>query len=127
MVTRADLEKFLRENPPAKKFVPYCYLSKQADELTVYFEGDPDYSKRLSDHITLYLSLETDEVVGCRIKGIGGILADLPNFIRVNHDGVELSILLFAFRGGADEEVRTAISDLARVAGERKMVLQPAI
>jgi hypothetical protein len=127
MVTKTELEKFLKENPPAKKFVPYCYLSKQADELTVYFEGDADYSKRLNDHITLYLSLETDEIVGCRIKGIAAILEDLPNFIRVNHDGVELSILLFAFRGGADEEVGKAVSDLARVAGERNMVLQTAL
>jgi len=127
MATRSGLEKLLKENPPAKRFVPYCYLSRQADELTVYFEGEADYSERLSDHLTLYRSLETNEIIGCRIKGIDGILADLPNFIRVNHDGVELSILFFAFRGGAEGEVREAISDLAREAGERKMVLQTAL
>jgi hypothetical protein len=124
MVTESELARFLRENPPAKKFVPYCYLSEQADELTVYFEGDADYSKRLNDHITVYLSLETDEIVGCRIKGVSGILEDLPNFIRVNHRDVELSIIFLAFRGGADKEVCEAVKGLARVAGERKMVLQ---
>src|SRR5688572_24025317 len=118
MVTESDVARFLKENPPAKKFVPYCYLSEQADELTVYFEGDADYSKRLNDHITLYLSLETHEIVGCRVKGVSGIIEDLPNFIRVNHNGVELSIIFLAFRGGADKEVSDAVKDLARVAGE---------
>lgn len=127
MVTEAELMRFLKENPPAKQFVPYCYLSKESDSLTVYFEGDADYSKRLNDHITLYLSLETDEIVGCRIKGVAGILEDLPNYMRASHQGVELSILFFAFRGGADKAVSDAINDLARVATERKMVLEPNI
>jgi hypothetical protein len=125
--TEAELIQFLRSNPPATKFVPYCHLSKEADALTVYFEGDPDYSKRLSDHITLYLSLETNEPVGCRIKGISGILEDLPNFVRVDHGGVRLSIIFFAFRGGADDDVLNAIKSLSRVADQREMVLEPAL
>jgi hypothetical protein len=89
----------------------------------VYFEGDADYSKRLNDHITLYLSLETKEIVGCRIKGIAGILQDLPNYIRINHGSVQLSIIFWAFRGGA-EEGSPAINDLARAASEHNMVLE---
>ena len=89
--TTAELIEFLKANPPEKKFVPYTILSKQADALTVYFEGDPDYSKRLNDHVTLFLSLATNEIVGCRIKGISGIIADLPNYIRVHHKGINLS------------------------------------
>lgn len=127
MVTESDLMQLLRDNPPAKKFVPYSYLSKEADVLTVYFEGDADYSKRLNDNITLYLSVETDEIVGCRIKGISGILKDLPHYFSVKHAGIELSIIFFAFRGGADDFVSGAINDLARVANERQMVLEPAI
>jgi hypothetical protein len=124
MVTKSELQKFLKDNPPANKFVPYCLLSKEADALIVYFEGDADYSHRLTDHITLYLSLETNEIVGCRIKGISGILQDLPNFIRVNHGDVELSIIFLAFRGGADDKVRETINDLAREATERNLVLE---
>lgn len=126
MAGRSELERYLRENPSAKQFVPYCFLDKQSDTLTAYFEGDADYSKSLSDHVTLYLSLETHEIVGCRIKGISGIIEDLPNFIRVNHHGVELSIVFFAFTGGAEEESRKALKDLARVAKEREMVLEGA-
>ena len=124
MVTEAELARFLQDNPPAKQFVPYCHISKQADAMTVYFEGDADYSKRLSDHVTLYLSLETDEIVGCRIKGISGILSDLPNYISVDHDDVNLSVIFLAFRGGADDDVSKAVNELARVASEREMVLE---
>ena len=127
MAAKSDLERFLRDSQPAKKFVPYCFLDKQSDTLTAYFEGDADYSKRLSEHLTLYLSLETDEVVGCRVKGISGIIEDLPNFIQVNHRGVELSIVFFAFTGGAEEESRKALKNLARVASEREMVVEPSV
>lgn len=128
MAKKPDIKQLLKDNPPVNRFVPYSYLSEESDTLTVYFEGDPDYSKRLNDHITLYLSLETDEIVGCRIKGIAGILEDLPNFIEVNHGGVQLSIIFFAYRGAAqDEEDREAINNLARVAAERNMVLEPCI
>ena len=124
MVTKSEVEQFLEANPPAKEFVPYCHISEQADTLTVYFKGDGDYSKRLSDHVTLYLSLESDEIVGCRIKGISGILADLPNYICVNHDKVELSVVFLAFRGGAEDDISTAMNDLARVASSRGMILE---
>jgi hypothetical protein len=81
MVTESELTQFLKKNPPAKQFVPYCHLSREADTLTVYFEGDADYSKRLSEHVTLYLSLETHEIVGCRIKGVSGLLVPHPSSI----------------------------------------------
>jgi len=127
MVTEADLNRFLKENPPARKFVPYCYVNAQSDTLTVYFEGDADYSKRLNDHLTLYLSLETKEIVGCRIKGIACLLQDLPNYINIKHEGVNLALLFFAFRGGASEVATSAINDLARVARERNMILEPQL
>ena len=124
MVSEQELKQFLKDNAPAKTFVPYHYRNEQSDTLTVYFEGDADYSKRLSDHVTLYLSLETDEIVGCRIKGISGLLEDLPNYIRIKEGDVELAMLFFAFRGGAEGEYREAINDLARVAAERNIALQ---
>jgi hypothetical protein len=128
MVSESELMQFLRENPPANKFVPYCYLSKQADTLTVYFEGDADYSKRLCDHVTVYISLETDEVVGCRIKGISGLLEDLPNYVQIKHGKVALSVIFLAFWGGArDNEASESMNALARIASEHEMVLEPSM
>ena len=124
MAKESDVLRFLKQNPSARKFVPYCYLNQQADALTVYFEGDADYSERLNDHVTLYRSLETKEIVGCRVKGISGILEDLPNYIRVKDGPVELSLIFFAFRGTAESDGAVAINDLARAASERGLVLE---
>src|SRR6266496_731377 len=117
-----DVMSFLKANPPANQFVPYCYLSKEADALTVYFEGDADYSERLNDHVTLYRSIDTKEVIGCRIKGISGIIEDMPNYLRVRHEGIDLSLMFLPFRGAVDsDEMRKAINDLAKQAIEKKM------
>lgn len=128
MATKSELIKALRAEPPANQFVPYCYISKEADALTAYFEGDPDYSERLSEHVTLYRSLETNELVGCRIKGIAGILEDLPNYIHVDRAGIKLSALFLPFRGSAiDDESRQALNGLAKTAGEIGMFIEPSI
>ena len=123
MASESELMGFLKANPAAKDFVPYCCLNEQSDALTVYFEKDADYSERLSDHVTLYRSLETNKVVGCRVKGIAGILEDLPNYITVNHDGIRLSLIFLAFRGGVDEALGETINELARAASDKNLVL----
>lgn len=123
--TRDELIEALKSDVMAKQFVPYSYLSTEADALTIYFEGDPDYSERLNDHMTIYRSLETNELVGCRIKGIQGILADLPNYIAVDHDGMNLAVLFLPFRGAVhSEEDRNTLNDLARTVSERHMRLE---
>jgi hypothetical protein len=124
-ISKADLIKALEAEKPANKFTPYCFLSKESDCLTVYFEGDPDYSERLSDHVTLYRSIATKELVGCRIKGISGIIERLPNYIGVNHDGIQLALVFVPFMGGASEEQLETLDELAREVQDRNMVLQP--
>jgi hypothetical protein len=119
-----NLMELLKANPPAKQFVPYCHWSKEADALTVYFEGD---SKRLTDHVTIYLSEDTDEIIGCRIKGIAGIIEDLPNYVQVQHNEYCLSVVFLPFLGGATVDVRRAINTLARQATAKKMVLEPCL
>jgi hypothetical protein len=49
-----------------KEFTPYAYASEHA--ITAYFKGDADYSEVLTDGITLYKSMATNEIVGCRIN-----------------------------------------------------------
>ena len=124
MATEQEIAEVLRSNPPAEQFRPYCHLDEKADALMVHFRNEPDYSKRLNDHVTLYLSLDNDQIVGCRIKNIAEILADLPNFVRFKHDGVELAIIFWSFRGGADSEhQRNVLKELAREATEHELML----
>jgi hypothetical protein len=59
------LEELLK-NVPKGEFKPYAYQSDRS--LFVYFKGDADYSESLTDEITLYKSLETNEIVGCAVN-----------------------------------------------------------
>ena len=121
----ANLKKILASELRDGPFQPYCVTSREADALTAYFKPDADFSQRLTEHVTLYRSLETNEIVGCRIKGISGILEDLPNFLHVDHQGAKLSMIFWSFRGGVDDaNVRDAFKQLAQAAGD--MPLQTA-
>ena len=116
--------EFLEQQNWDTPFQPYVEMSPEADALTFYFKPDADYSEWLTDHVTLYRSLESNELVGCRIKGITGILEDLPNFLHVDHQGARLSMVFWSFRGGLNDEARDAFRQLAAAAGDR--TLQPA-
>jgi hypothetical protein len=119
MAKTTDVGSLLQELAIAKSFTPYVEFSERADAINVYFRPDPEYSKRLNDHVTLFLSLSDNRIVGCRIKGISGILEDLPNYLDINHDGVKLSFVFMSFSGGAqDEDARKAINELAKEAGD---------
>ena len=120
----SDLRDFLIAQIGDAAFRPYVLISPEADALTAYFKPDADYSQRLTDHVTLYRSLATNEIVGCRIKGIRAILEDLPNFLRVDHQGATLSMVFWSFRGGLDDEARDVFKQLAEAAGD--MPLQTA-
>lgn len=119
-----DVVEFLEQQNWDMPFQPYVEMSPEADALTFYFKPDADYSERLTDHVTLYRSLESKEPVGCRIKGISGIIEDLPNFVHVDCQGIRLSLVFLAFRGGLDDEARDVFKQLAEAAGDR--TLQPA-
>jgi hypothetical protein len=108
------LQSLLENNPPASNFRPYVEIHVEADALSAQFKPDPDYSKRLTDHVTLFLSIETNEIVGCRIKGIRGILEDLPNYIEIKHGSIELSVIFWSFRGGATDDEAKAFKELAK-------------
>lgn len=121
----SELSRFLSEQVDSRAlaFAPYCEVSQEADSLTVFYKPDAYYSKRLTDHVTLYLAIDDPQgIVGCRIKGIAGLLEDLPNYLAVDHGGIKLALILLSFRGGTeDDEVKTAFNELARAAGDLEL------
>lgn len=119
MTTETEIKQLLSNNPPAGKFTPYSFLSRGV--LTVYFAGDPDYSEPLTDWVTLYRSIETRAIVGCRIDGAGTVIADMPLYTQAN----TLRAVLWSFRGGLSEEQRRGLNELAALAGEFAFDLQP--
>lgn len=112
---------FAGVNPAS--FKPYVDYSPEADAVNVYFRPDPDYSERLSEHVTLFRSVKDRSLVGCRIKGVSGIVQDAHNWLKVDHDGIQLSIIFWSFRGGVDEEKHAALQELIEKAGDLR--LQP--
>lgn len=123
----SELNQFLHDQVDGKElpFTPYCDVHPDADVLTVFYKPDAYYSKRLTDHVTLYLALDPSRgIVGCRIKGISGLLEDLPNYIAVDHGGIKLSLILLSFRGGTeDEQIKAAFNELAKAAGDLELTV----
>ena len=99
------------------EFRPYCELCEAVDALIVYFKGDADYAQRLTDDITLYRSLDTNEVVGCRIKGIKGILGANGAAIAARLDAVQRAAKTAVLAHGSDTE-KEAIAALGKLLAE---------
>jgi hypothetical protein len=120
-----ELSKFFQSEVDGRElpFEAYCDLDQEADALMVFYHPDAYFSKRLTDHVTLYLAMDDPQkIIGCRIKGIGDLLEDLPNYLAVDHGGIKLSLIFLSFRGGVeDDQVITAFNELARAAGDLEL------
>lgn len=107
--------------PPAGQFRPYCYRNQGADAFTVFFSDSPYTSKRLTDHVTIYVD-DSNELVGCRVKGISGLIEDLPNYLEVTHNGSSIAVLFLPF-WNPDPNVRRIMKKLAERAKEFNLSL----
>jgi hypothetical protein len=58
-------------------FQPYYEINVETDSLTFYFKPDADYSQQLTDRVTLYRSIASDDLVGCRVAGARDLLTIL--------------------------------------------------
>lgn len=111
-----DLNELLAAEPFAPSFTPYCSHDEEYDTLTIKVRPDADFSERLTDHVTLFRSLDSRELTGVRIKGVKELIEDLPNYIQVDHDGIKLSILLYSFRSAVADKDRLGWQHLAQAA-----------
>jgi len=74
--------------------------------------------------ITLYLSLNDNEPVGCQIKGFRAIREDLSFFHELDNGKVRLSVALSAYLGTVeDEESRRNFRKLGRAAANLELEL----
>lgn len=94
-----DLMKHLETAKP-RGFEPRPYYGPEEDSLTFYFDTAESYGKRVDELLTLFLSVSTDELVGCQVKGIRKNLQRLGHFgIAIKHGKVRLDLVfhLLAF------------------------------
>ena len=94
----SELIEYIKSHPPVGEFVPCASPGPEEDALMFYFRNDPDYAKRINSRVTIYLSEDTDELVGCQIKGVGHVLQELGQLdVTIKHGQVKLAIVLLAF------------------------------
>lgn len=95
-----DLVQFVKQHRPMGEFKPYYYYGSEEDSLTVYFRGDADYADRINSRVTLFISMEDEELVGFQIKNVRSVLEDIGWFdVSISHGRIKLKLLFVALRG----------------------------
>ena len=103
--TTDALMSYLRSRPVSTTFTPCAYYGSEEDAMVFYFRNGPDYAKRVNEWLTLYLSMEDGELLGCQVKGIARVLEDIGHFgVDITHGSIKVSILFLAFLGSASED-----------------------
>ncbi len=109
----AELEK----TGPGSFAAPAIYYGAEEDSLTLYFKPDESYAHRLSDLVTLFLSLDDDHLVGCQVKGLRRKLLSGGNFgVAIRRGGkleLDLFFHLLAYEV-PEEEPRNRLVELAQ-------------
>jgi hypothetical protein len=112
-----DLADYLKTHP-AKSFRAVPHYFPQGDFVTYYFRNDPCYAQRVDDLLTIFLAFDTDELVGCKIKGIRHIIQTAGDFGVALADGA-VRLGMFFFVGASlakDEDQRSRYEQIGREA-----------
>ncbi len=119
-----DVMEFMRElekTPPPAFKAPQIYYGAEEDSLLFYFRPDESYAHRLDDVVTLFLSFENHELVGCQVKGLRRKLESDGCLKVVIKKGNKVKLGLFfhllAFEA-PEEESRNRLVELGQRAKE---------
>jgi hypothetical protein len=92
-----NLREYIKQNPP-KEFRAAPVYFPTGDYLTYLLQDVPYVAERLDDVVTIYLSPDSRELVGFKVKGVRHILDKAGAFgVGVGDcDGVRLGLFFFA-------------------------------
>jgi len=124
-----ELIEHIKSHPPTSAFHPCARYGPEEDALMFYFRNDPDYAKRINSRVTVYLSMDDHEMVGCQIKGVKRVLDELGAVdITIKHGRVKLQIVLLALMDSLveREETRSFYREVLRKAKETDVDLEIA-
>jgi hypothetical protein len=115
------MEYLKTHSPQGFRAVPHYF--PQGDFVTYYFRNDPCYAQRVDDLLTVFLAFDTNELVGCKIKGVRHILQAAGAFGVSLDDGmVRLGMFFFVGASWAkDESQRTRYEQIGREAKDVTM------
>jgi hypothetical protein len=100
----------------AKGFRRVPHYFRDGDHVTFYVRDDLAFAERVDDLLTVYISEESKELVGCKIKGVRRILETLGHFcVMVEDESVRLGLLFLAgaYVTKSDDERYRQLSQLA--------------
>ncbi len=118
------LTEYLQEHP-CKEFRPVPFYSEMGDFVTYYARGERCYERRIDDLLTVYLSMETKELVGCKIKGVKHLLQTAGDFfVSVASGKVKLAFFLaLGEKIARDPEQKRLYQELACMAKDVELQL----
>lgn len=90
-----QLNDYLDQHP-CKGFDPKPFYSKAGDFVSFTFRNERAFEKRIDNLLTVYLSVENKELVGCKIKGVRKLLAQFRSFHLTLQDSTLRLGLFFA-------------------------------
>jgi len=100
-----DLMSYL-DGREATGFEPRPFYSPDGDFLTFHFREDDHYAERVDELLTVYLSMDTQELVGCKVKGVRRILDTLGKLGVLVDDGEIKMSFLFLSAAFSREDAR---------------------
>lgn len=101
-----NLIEYLQAHP-AQGFRPMAHYSHQGDFVIYYFRNAASYAQRIDELLTVFRSFETNELVGCKIKGIQHILRTAGAYgVNADHGQVELKFFIFIGAAMASDEAQ---------------------
>jgi hypothetical protein len=116
------LAEYLQAHP-SKGFLPIPFYSESGDFVSYYARGERCYERRIDDLLTIYLSMRTDELVGCKIKGVKHLLQTAgDSFVSVDSGKVKLAFF-FALgeKVARDPEQKRLYQELAAMAKDAEL------
>jgi len=89
-----DFMEKLEATEPSPFTSPQIRYGAEEDSLLFYIRNDESYAHRLNSLVTLFLSFDGDELVGCQVKGLRRRLENDGNFgVAIKRKGkVELGL-----------------------------------
>lgn len=113
----ADFMRELERTEPPAFVAPQIHYGAQEDSLLFYFRSDESYAHRVDNIVTVFLSFEGNEPVGCQVKGLRRILeSDGCLSVVIRKDGkVRLGLFFHLLAFNAPEpETRSLLVELGQ-------------
>lgn len=87
------------------------------DYLSVLLKDEPYFAQRIDNMLTVYLSMATKDLVGCKIKGVSVMLenAEKHRRFKITDEMVSVSVLILSVSGDdMTSEIKNHYYDVCR-------------